>query len=228
MYIIKANSPTDAWLQSHQYLLENGNKDVMNESINMSVEIENNFDTDEKFDSLFREIFGDDRIDYASSVTFVPPKPHPFMDGLQYQQNDTSVKWNKTYWGRMISWNNEFNQIEQTIKRLKEHKNSKTIAISIYDPKSDGRKTMAGMPCLLSIDLKPRKDGLYLTAFFRSMRISKSGYADWVALCELGKFLCEQADLKLKRVTTIGGSVHLGDMNNEKKNVRKLFSVWNS
>ena len=228
MYIIKANSPTDAWLQSHQYLLDNGNKDIMNESINMSVEIEDNFDTDEKFDSLFREIFGDDRIDYASSVTFVPPTKHPFVDGLQYQQNDTSVKWNKTYWGRMISWNNEFNQVEQTIKRLKEHKNSKTIAISIYDPKSDGRKTMGGMPCLLSIDLKPRKDGLYLTAFFRSMRISKSGYADWVALCELGKFLCEQADLKLKRVTTIGGSVHLGDMNNEKKNVRKLFSVWNS
>ena len=128
----------------------------------------------------------------------------------------------------MISWNNEFNQIEQTIKRLKEHKNSKTIAMQIYDPKSDGRKTMSGMPCLLSVDLKPREEGLYLTAFFRSMRISKSGYADWVALCELGKFLCEQADLKLKRVTTIGGSVHLGDMNNEKKNVRKLFDVWNS
>ena len=54
----------------------------------------------------------------------------------------------------MISWNNEFNQIEQTIKRLKEHKNSKTIAMQIYDPKSDGRKTMSGMPCLLSIDLK--------------------------------------------------------------------------
>jgi hypothetical protein len=48
MHIIKANSPTDAWLQSHQYLLENGNKDVMNESINMSVEIENNFDTDDE------------------------------------------------------------------------------------------------------------------------------------------------------------------------------------
>ena len=42
MHIIKATSPTDAWLQSHKYLLENGNKKVMNESINMSVEIENN------------------------------------------------------------------------------------------------------------------------------------------------------------------------------------------
>ena len=99
MYIIKATSPTDAWLQSHRYLLDSGNKKVMNESINMVVEIEDNFDTDKTFDSTFREIFGDDRIDYASSVTFVPPKQHPFMEGLQYQLNETSVKWNKTYWG---------------------------------------------------------------------------------------------------------------------------------
>ena len=45
----------------------------------------------------------------------------------------------------------------------------------------------------------------------------------------MGKFLCEQGqDLKLKRVTTIGGSVHLGDMNNEKKNVKEILRVWNS
>ena len=73
MIVINAKSPTDAWIKSHEYLLENGNKDVMNESINMSVEIEDNFDTEPKFDGLFREIFGDDRIDYASSVTFVKP-----------------------------------------------------------------------------------------------------------------------------------------------------------
>ena len=48
MHIIKATSPTDAWLQSHRYLLDNGNKDVMNESINMTVEIEDNFDIDER------------------------------------------------------------------------------------------------------------------------------------------------------------------------------------
>ena len=38
----------------------------------------------------------------------------------------------------------------------------------------------------------------------------------------------KQADLNLKRVTTIGGSVHLGDMNNEKKNVKEILRVWNS
>ena len=57
----------------------------------------------------------------ASSVTFVKPTEHPFMNELQYQQNDTSVKWNKTYWGRMINWDNSFNQVEQVIKRLKEN-----------------------------------------------------------------------------------------------------------
>jgi hypothetical protein len=57
MNIIKATSPTDAWLQSHRYLLDSGNKKVMNESINMVVEIEDNFDIDKTFDSTFREIF---------------------------------------------------------------------------------------------------------------------------------------------------------------------------
>ena len=37
----------------------------MNESINMSVEIEDNFDIDPKFDSIFRDVFGNDRIDYG-------------------------------------------------------------------------------------------------------------------------------------------------------------------
>ena len=230
MDVIKTTSPSDAWVQTTEFLLENGNKDVMDESINLAVEIEDNFEPDPKFDSAFRYIFGDERIDYASSVTFVQPKEHPFIPGMMYRQGgrDSEMKWNKTYWGRMISWDGTFNQIEQTIKRLKEHKNSKTIAMSIYDPKSDGRKTMGGMPCLLSIDCKPRKDGLYLTAFFRSMRISKSGYADFVALCKLGKYLTEQSGIELKRVTTIGGSVHLGSMNSEKSNSKKLLEIYSN
>ena len=97
--------------------------------------------------------------------------------------------------------------------------------MSIYDPISDGKKTMSGMPCLLNIDLKPRIDGLHLTAFFRSMRISKSGYADFKALCDLGMYLCDTTDLKLGSITVIGGSAHLGSMNNELVNTRKLLEI---
>ena len=57
MHTIKVNSLTDAWLDSHRYLLENGNREVMNESINMSVEIEDNFNINPDFDSLFRKTF---------------------------------------------------------------------------------------------------------------------------------------------------------------------------
>ena len=224
MKIIKANSVSEAWVKSTSFLLDNGNKKIMNEKINLAVEIEE-FKENPKFDLLFRQIFGSERIDYASSVTFVPP----VIKGNKkyYFQNDRKAKWNKTYWGRLSSWNGEFNQIEQTIRRLKEKKNAKTISMQIYDPKSDGRKIMGGMPCLLSIDIKPRPEGVYLTAFFRSMRLSKSGYADWWALVEMGKFLCNQANLSLFRVTTIAGSAHLGAMNNEKKNTKLLLKKLN-
>lgn len=226
MMVISAKSCAEAWLKTTRHLIDNGNKDLNWEELNLAVEIED-FVENDSFDRQFREIFGDDRIDYASSVTFVEPTESMLFEGLEYSQNDPTAKWNKTYWGRLIHWNGEYNQIEQTIKRLKEHKNSKTIAMQVFDPKSDGRKVMGGMPCLLSIDLKPRPDGLYLTAFFRSMRISKSGYADWDALVKMGRFLCQQSGLKLKRVTTIGGSVHLGTMNNEMKNTKKLLGVFN-
>ena len=104
------------------------------------------------------------------------------------------------------------------IKRLKEGKNSKTIAAQVFDPKSDGRKTMAGMPCLLSMDFKPRDGELFMTAFFRSQAVSKSGYADYTALVEMGNFICEQTDLILSRVTNIAGSGHIRNQNYEKNN----------
>ena len=76
MYLIKAYSPTDAWLQSHQYLLENGNKDVMNESINMSVEIEDKVPEDDSTVTLF-EYMG---CDSGSEILF-------------YQVNDGGHGW---------------------------------------------------------------------------------------------------------------------------------------
>ena len=89
----------------------------------------------------------------------------------------------------------------------------------------DGKKTQAGIPCLLSLDIKPRSDGLYITAFYRSMRISKSGYADFKGLVELGKFISYRSELRLKRITIMGSSVHLGSQNGEMVNTKKLLGM---
>ena len=53
------------------------------------------------------------------------------------------------------------------------------------------------------IDLKPRNGKLYLTSVLRSNRVSKSGYADYTALTEMGHFLSEQSGLELGKVTTL-------------------------
>lgn len=226
MHIVKSENPADAWVQTTNYLLRNGDKvGNLTELLNLGIEIKSS-NVDENFDTKFRQIFGDDRIDYASSVTFVEPRSNPLFDGgLIYEQNTKGVKWNKTYWGRMTSWNGEFNQIEQTIKRLKEHKSAKTIVMSVYDPKSDGKKTMGGMPCMLSVDLKPRNDLLYLTANFRSQAVSKSGYADYTALVRLCDFLCKQSGLGYGLVTSFAHSCHVRPDNNEKKNSLKLLDI---
>lgn len=230
MRLIEARSPADAWIQASQVLLKEGNNlGDINEILNLVIEIDPRLSFDKLediFDEEFRNIFGDERIDYAKSVTFVKPDESPLAPGeFMYKQNDTTVKWNKTYWGRLINWHDEFNQIEQVIKRLKEGKNSKTIVAQVFDPKSDGRKTMAGMPCLLSMDFKPRDGELFMTAFFRSQAVSKSGYADYTALVEMGNFICEQTDLILSRVTNIAGSGHIRNQNDEKKNTIKLLEA---
>ena len=226
MVSIRAENPATAWVKTTKYLLVNGERrGSLLERLNVGIEIESS-EFDENFDTKFREIFGDDRIDYASSYTFLKPNSSGlFPDDFSYEQIDPTSKWTKTYWGRMISWNSNFNQVEQAIKRLREHVASKTIVISIYDPHTDGRKTMAGMPCLLCIDLKPRDGKLYLTANFRSMAITKSGYADYWAISQLADFLCKQSDLEFGLVTLMAHSCHLRSDHGELDNSKKLLEV---
>ena len=229
MKIISADNPSSAWVNASKIILEEGTKrSGLIEILNLVVEIEpKKRNTGQKdFDNKFREIFGDERIDYAKSVTYVKPKYKSWNSPeIFWRTNDDSASWNKTYWGRLIKWNGHFNQIEQAIKRLKENKDSKTICASVYDPTTDGKKTMSGMPCLLSIGLKPRDGKLFLNAFFRSQAISKSGYADFTALVEMQRMLCREAQLERGTITNIATSAHIRSANNEKKNTLKLLEI---
>jgi len=75
------------------------------------------------------------------------------------------------------------------------------------------------------IDLKPRNGKLYLTSILRSNRVSKSGYADFHSMVELGKFLSIQSNLELGKVSILSCSSHLGTMNEELKKTKKLLSL---
>jgi len=227
MTVIEATSPGDAWVKVSKYLLEHGTKvGNLTEELNVMTEI-TEFKSDDWFDSHFREVMGDDRIDYAKSVTFVKPEPkvsdNPFFqeeEGLDY----TFIKehYHQSYWGRMVSWRGEFNQVENVIKILSTGKAVKRCELIIFDPIRDARNPYS-QPCMIAIDLKPRNDKLYLTSIIRSNRVSKSGYADYTALVEMGHFLSEQSGLELGKVSVLACSCHIGDMNQEKKNTIKLL-----
>tara|TARA_B100000927_G_scaffold289832_1_gene287220 strand:+ start:845 stop:1543 length:699 start_codon:yes stop_codon:yes gene_type:complete len=224
MHHIKERNCAEAWVKATQDILSKGeNMGGLYEILNMGIEITSS-EVCPVFDKDFRDIFGDERIDYAKSVTFIEPKTNPlFPDLREYEQNKTG-KWTNSYWGRMFSWNGGFNQVEQAIKRLKENKQAKTIVIGVYDPHTDGKKVMGGMPCLLTIDLKPRGGKLNLTANFRSQAVSKSGYADYMALVEFCDFLCKESGcLDFGLVTSFAHSCHVRTQNGELKNSKELI-----
>ena len=220
MVLIESQSVSDGWVKVCNHLINNGTR-VGNiiEELNLMLEI-NSFEFDENFDLKFRKVFGDDRIDYASSVSFVKPKE---LNGEVFYEF-IKDKWNKTYWGRMIKWGGEFNQVENVIKILSNGKSVKRCELIIYDPTRDSKNPYS-QPCLMMIDLKPRNGKLYLTSILRSNRVSKSGYADFHSMVELGKFLSIQSNLELGKVSILSCSSHLGTMNEELKKTKKLLSL---
>jgi thymidylate synthase len=231
MTVIEAVSPGDAWVKVSKHLLERGEKvGELIEELNVMMEI-TEFQSDDWFDSHFREIMGDDRIDFASSVTFVEPQPKkPINDffqvdeGLDYQF--IKDHWHQSYWGRMVSWQGTFNQVENVIKILKQGKAVKRCELIIFDPSRDSRNPYS-QPCMLMIDLKPRNGKLYLTSVLRSNRVSKSGYADYSALVSMGKFLAKESGLELGKVSVLACSCHIGKMNNELKKTKELLNILN-
>lgn len=221
--IISSKSLDLLWCKTTQCIMKHGVKvSGIQEIPNLVMSLEGNFDTPKFFDEKFRQIFGEDRIDYAASVTFVEPKKG--LVGYIYKQNADNVKWTNSYWGRMFAFDGSLNQIEEAIKKLNKGKNTKMISIAIYDPKSDHRKVMGGVPCLSSIDIKPRNGRLYLSAFFRSMRFSKAGYADLYALVQLGKYLSSRSGMTLHNVTCFASSCHIFYSGDEYKNSVSLLA----
>ena len=231
MTVIEATSPGDAWVKVSKHLIANGVKvGDLTEELNVMTEI-TEFQSDDWFDPHFREVMGDDRIDYAKTVTFLEPKPFvsdsPFFqaeEGLEYKF--IKDKWSDSYWGRMIAWGGTFNQVENVIKILKTGKAVKRCELIIFDPSRDARNPYS-QPCMLAIDIKPRNGKIYLTSIIRSNRVSKSGYADYTALVEMGKCLAKESDMELGKVSVLACSCHIGKMNDETKKTHRLLEILN-
>lgn len=210
MHIIDASSIDRLWVQSIAAIAKHGIKiSGIQEIPNLIMTLTGDFSAPGVFDAKFRGIFGDERIDYASSVTFVEPSRSKITGAYQYVQNNPAAKWTESYWGRMIAYDGQINQIEAAIKKLQNGKNTKMISISVYSPTADHKKVMGGVPCMTALDIKPRNGRIDATAMFRSMRLTKSGYADMSALCRLLQYLCRRTSMTPSSLTLIATSGHI-------------------
>lgn len=230
--LIEAASIASLWCKVYGTIKRDGDKiSGIQEIPNLVMVLRDSFTMDSKtgkfFDKEFRRIYGDERIDYAASVTFVQPKKN-MMGAWAYEQNDPKAKWTNSYWGRMIAFQNQTNQIEAAIKKLSNGKNTKMISIAVYDPVSDSKKVMGGVPCLSSVDIKPRDKKLDITAFFRSMRFGKAGYADVKALCDLGLYLAERSDMEMGTLTLHATSAHNFYSGEEAQQGNELLTVMST
>jgi hypothetical protein len=225
--VITALSAGDCWRKASYEIFKNGSNqgdiiEILNAILIISPTPEEEWDRN--FDLKFRSIFGDDRIDYASSVTFIEPvKNDSLIDDSEFKFPLCKPNWKDSYWGRMTRYDDKFNQVEEVLKILRQGKNVKRCEMIVYSPYDI--KNMYKQPCLLSIDLKPRNKKLYLNATFRSQRVSKSGYADYTALIKMGKWLAEQSNMELADITIFAHSLHIHASGDEFKNTKTLLNT---
>jgi len=235
-----ASCPAEAWVKSSKLLLDSGvaTGDI-DEILGVKVTIHSN-EFDQQFDTNFREVFGDERIDTASKVLFQKPTKKVLLKNtMKYIKS--AGDWKNSYWNRLVAFNGHYNQIEEVIKLLKKHISVKRCTTVLVDPEADkaslmgahavvyspenDQKLMVGQPCLISLDFKPRDGKIHTFALFRSQRISKSGYADFSALSNLTTFLAEESDCEFGSLTTFACSFHTKNSGPERKNTLKLLKL---
>ena len=86
-FIVEARNIDALWYKTYKAIREEGTKvSGIQEIPNLIMVLTGKFAPSKFFDKSFRQCFGDERIDYASSVTFVPPEKG--LTGYSYPQNN--------------------------------------------------------------------------------------------------------------------------------------------
>lgn len=222
MHIVESTTASNAWFNTASYVLRHGeNVGDLIELLNVATII-TDFSENKEFSEHYVSIFGSDKYKPYIDFTFV----EPVKDMLGHRVYTHEGNWFRTHYGRMINYYG-VNQIENTIKALERHQNIKRCEIIIYDPQRDP-KNLYKQPCMLTIDIKPRNGLVYLTCFMRSNTVSKSSYADYLALVRFGLFLARESLTKLGSVTVIAASCHIRHQNSELKKTQALLEEINA
>lgn len=240
--LIKGTNISDAWLNAIEHLRETGDEDY-----NLIVEIENPLEEDftvrDRLNFLLSEK-GDQSVETVANTIFPAAL---FKNGMSREASyrrfhDIYYKLKKidsnrrgTYFGRLVGWkylntvNCGLNQIEVTIEKLVEYKQSTAgkrvrYEMSIYDPEID-RKTMMGFPCMSFISIKIRDKYLDLTSIYRNQYFFKKAYGNYLGLARLQEFICRESGFEVGTLTCIATHADIDGQVGQIKRVLELKSA---
>ena len=99
-------------------------------------------------------------------------------------------------------------QIEKSIKMLKENPTTRRAPVYIWEPSWDLGKP-EHVPCMMLIDPLFRGGKLHFTAFFRSHDFARAWPANLYGLNKLLKYVGKETGMEPGSITTISASAHI-------------------
>ena len=128
---------------------------------------------------------------------------------------------NGIYFNRMIAFADgskiQINQLEHIITTWNAG-NSRRSALqaAIFNPFSDHTdQRQRGFPCLQQVAFYPQGangcDGLAVIGFYATQTLIEKGYGNYLGLYRLGKFMAQEMNLRLSKVTCIAAALKLSN-----------------
>ncbi len=194
--IIKANSISDAWYRGLNIIWKHGTKITdergteIKEFLNFMIVIKDPYTNQIPADISWNT----ERLEeYAKQLI----------------SGDNLQDFEYTYGQRLRNWNDEIDQIQYVIDKLKNNSNTRRATAVTWIPSIDTK--VDEVPCMIIDDLKIRNGRVNLTTLFRSHDFAGAYPANLYGLSKLLEYIADRVGLKPGKITTVSVSAHIYD-----------------
>jgi len=232
MYCINENTLSEAWLEAFKACYEKPGKIVS--PISVSFPVDDCFNIE--LSSLRVELDEYMKGRCLSSISTVSETifPQSLWNAVQGDRSELFRKYIRIlprikltqsnrkgiYFQRMIAFENPegeaVNQLEHIISTWKggNHRGS-ALQVAIFNPCRDHNNApILGFPCLHQIAFHPEgsngKKGFSVIAFYAKQLSLEKAYGNYLGLYNLGRFMANEMNLKLTRVTCVSSVLEMG------------------
>ncbi|MBP2030524.1 thymidylate synthase [Methanohalophilus levihalophilus] len=192
--IVRANTITDAWYRglniiwNHGKVITDERGSKIKEFMNLMVTIKDPYKDEIPADIAWNK----ERLDeYAKQLI----------------TGENSQDFEYTYGQRLRNWDNQVDQIDYAIRKLKSSQSTRRATAVTWIPYVDTE--VDEVPCMILDDFKVRDGKVHLTTLFRSHDFAGAYPANLYGLSRLLKYVADESGYEPGTITTISVSAHV-------------------